>query len=202
MIIIEQRGTERSAKKVKCPCRSLDIKWSTGTGKKCKSKGPGLTLTCGPWLRIVPLLFLLCPVDPTAVLSNIGTESLKKYKIEKKDNDAIFAGVCTKQACSLSSREYDQCNVCIMPIKLLLLLWFFVHCIDIVKVNINIITSFCFLSDGELWPDQELPGPGGDIHYSDDDTVSHRGEKSHHRTVQLRPWDDAWSQVTETHTGM
>lgn len=58
---------------------------------------------------------------------------------------------------------------------------------------------FPLLSDGELWPHQELPGPGGDIHYTDDDTVSHRGEESHHRTVQLRPRDDTWSQVTERH---
>lgn len=58
---------------------------------------------------------------------------------------------------------------------------------------------FPLLSDGELWPHQELPGPGGDIHYTDDDTVSHRGEESHHRTLQLRPRDDTWSQVTERH---
>lgn len=64
----------------------------------------------------------------------------------------------------------------------------------VVKLNI-IITSSCFLSDGELWPYQELPGPGGDVHDSDDHPVSYRGEESHHRTVQLRPWDDAWSQV-------
>lgn len=56
------------------------------------------------------------------------------------------------------------------------------------------------MSDGKLWPDQQLPGPSGNIHYSDDHTISHRGEKSHHWTVQLRPWDDTWGQVT-AHAG-
>lgn len=66
----------------------------------------------------------------------------------------------------------------------------------VVQLNIIIIiTSSCSLSDGELWPYQELPGPGGDVHDSDDHPVTYRGEESHHRTVQLRPWDDAWSQV-------
>lgn len=49
------------------------------------------------------------------------------------------------------------------------------------------ITLSFFLPDCKLRPDQELLGPGGDIHYSDGDTLSHRGEKSHHRTVQLCP---------------
>lgn len=56
---------------------------------------------------------------------------------------------------------------------------------------------FFSLSDGELWPDQELPGSGGDVHNSDDNPVSHRGEESHHRTVQLRPRDDTRSQVLQ-----
>jgi len=55
-------------------------------------------------------------------------------------------------------------------------------------------------SDGELWPDQELPGPGGDLHHPDDHPVSHRGEEGHHRAVQLRPRDDPRGQVTDTHT--
>lgn len=60
-------------------------------------------------------------------------------------------------------------------------------------------SSFFFLtlSDSQLWSDQKLPGVGGNIHYPDGHTVSHRGEKSHHWTVQLRPRDDTWSQVKE-----
>lgn len=52
------------------------------------------------------------------------------------------------------------------------------------------------LSDGELWPHQELPGLGGDLHDPDDHLVPHRGEEGHHRPVQLRPRDDARSQVS------